>query len=941
MMPTAASRGRQRASSPPPTPPQPLTFTDGYGRPRPADTSHPPQPSNLELFVCQRVSAELQPLLDGWRDAVRLELHAVREASADAAEWREAVSAELSELRSEQERGAESLGSVSKRLAEAPPSRLQKKLEMHEETMLTSLKRLQELVGDTRQSFERAEQGSTKEKRALVKALQEEKALALAASARELEHAERRGAELEDRLSAAESAAKAAARRASEGEERIADLQVALEHAKGQDASLRASTDRLEEMTAAKRASEALLSRQALHCSLLGEALAEAERDDLRVQKAALEDAHRAAASIAEKSARHEERRSRSHQEWLEATREVVPKLAEASDSLIGRLDAATQKAEGSAGALDGWRGRALQAEAARDESDRLRAAAEAEVAVARAARAAAEAEALALRVDVRCLSATVADVEVEAPELRRREHECRVAARENAEAVASLADIHSTLTGLAADVLAPMRVLEVDAVATALRDADALSAAREAGFREAAIARDGLLQAEAAWREERLALTAARESAAADARVAFAEAARHGPTEAEAAVQVAILKEKVSALTKELHAAREAAAIAGAEREEAMAAIRSEVVREREAALAERKAHAEERETLAAHTEAARAHAARSAEEMALAVARAQEEAREELAIEREAAATREAAAAAATESARQALEAARAEAADERRRLVEAHAHELTKSNDRVGGLAKAFEDESARQRERYDALVVEAKAQALAEHQLSLRAAAEQTAAAEAKLEAAEKNARLASEHHQSQLRSLAREHASALRAERQLASQELSAARERAEDAERRLDMARHDRFATNALLGVDGGGGGAWRSACGGGGGGDGGGGGHPALASGGAASAGVGAAAAAAALVAAAGGSGGGAGGAEHDIGNAGGEQQWEGMRRQQAELSAAHARRLSQLSGAPGSAPGTGLGGASAALLRRAMLSEAVAGTPRTRGAA
>ena len=424
--------------------------------------------------MCQRVSAELQPLLDGWRDAVA-RAHAVREASADAAEWREAVSAELSELRSEQERGAESLGSVSKRLAEAPPSRLQKKLEMHEETMLTSLNRLQELVGDTRQSFERAEQGSTKEKRALVKALQEEKALALAASARELEHAERRGAELEDRLSAAESAAKAAARRASEGEERIADLQVALEHAKGQDASLRASTDRLEEMTAAKRASEALLSRQALHCSLLGEALAEAERDDLRVQKAALEDAHRAAASIAEKSARHEERRSRSHQEWLEATREVVPKLAEASDSLIGRLDAATQKAEGSAGALDGWRGRALQAEAARDESDRLRAAAEAE-AVARAARAAAEAKALALRVDVRCLS-HVADVEVE--ELRRREHECRVAARER-RGGASLADI-TRLTGLA-DVLRQC-VLEVDAVATALRDADALSAAREAGF--------------------------------------------------------------------------------------------------------------------------------------------------------------------------------------------------------------------------------------------------------------------------------------------------------------------------------------------------------------------------------------------------------------------------------------------------------------------------
>ena len=30
-----------------------------------------PQPSQTELFVCQRVQAELQPLLDGWREQVR------------------------------------------------------------------------------------------------------------------------------------------------------------------------------------------------------------------------------------------------------------------------------------------------------------------------------------------------------------------------------------------------------------------------------------------------------------------------------------------------------------------------------------------------------------------------------------------------------------------------------------------------------------------------------------------------------------------------------------------------------------------------------------------------------------------------------------------------------------------------------------------------------
>ena len=62
--PGGGSARRSRAASPPPATPAPLTFTDSYGRPRPADTSVPPQPSNLELFVCQRVSAELQPLHD-------------------------------------------------------------------------------------------------------------------------------------------------------------------------------------------------------------------------------------------------------------------------------------------------------------------------------------------------------------------------------------------------------------------------------------------------------------------------------------------------------------------------------------------------------------------------------------------------------------------------------------------------------------------------------------------------------------------------------------------------------------------------------------------------------------------------------------------------------------------------------------------------------------
>jgi hypothetical protein len=78
----------------------------------------------------------------------------------------------------------------------------------------------------------------------------------------------------------------------------------------------------------------------------------------------------------------------------------------------------------------------------------------------------------------------------------------------------------------------------------------------------------------------------------------------------------------------------------------------------------------------------------------------------------------------------------------------------------------------------------------------HEAAERAAAEASAGAAARLEAAQQAARTAAEHHQAAMRTLAREHAETLRRERQLAAQELSTARERAEDAERRLDLMRH-------------------------------------------------------------------------------------------------------------------------------------------------
>ena len=107
-------------------------------------------------------------------------------------------------------------------------------------------------------------------------------------------------------------------------------------------------------------------------------------------------------------------------------------------------------------------------------------------------------------------------------------------------------------------------------------------------------------------------------------------------------------------------------------------------------------------------------------------------------------------------------------------------------------------------AKQRERTEAMVADLKATMASQHEVSLRAAQDATHAAVAKAEAAQHSARTAAEHQQQQMRSLTREHAAALRADRQLAAQELAAARERAEDAERRLESARHSALATQQL-----------------------------------------------------------------------------------------------------------------------------------------
>ena len=222
------TRGRGRPVSPSSSP--------GYPPAQPPQHEYRPasQPSNLELFVCQRVSAELQPLLDGWRDAVRAELIAVRDASADAAEWREAVSGELGSLLQEQHRTANGLAAASAKLAEAPPSSLKARLQKQEETILASLSRLQETIGETRLTFERAEAGQRSDKRTLIKAVNDEKATALAASSHALDEAKAQARDLQARLHTAEEAARKAQARAVESNELACDakaLSVQLESA--------------------------------------------------------------------------------------------------------------------------------------------------------------------------------------------------------------------------------------------------------------------------------------------------------------------------------------------------------------------------------------------------------------------------------------------------------------------------------------------------------------------------------------------------------------------------------------------------------------------------------------------------------------------------------------------------------------------------------------
>ena len=339
---------------------------------------------------------------------------------------------------------------------------------------------------------------------------------------------------------------------------------------------------------------------------------------------------------------------------------------------------------------------------------------------------------------------------------------------------------------------------------------------------------------------------------------------------------------ERQTALEKDLAAAAVAVPVVAAEHDKAFAALRTEIMRERESSISERQAHAAERTELTAQVERARLATAKTAEEAAAAVSRAVEDARANLDAEREASAAREAAAVDNAEAARAALDRCRTEAAVAHQDAVEQHAAEMAAANARLAERAAAFEVEMAKQREHNEVHVGDAKANASAQHESAMRSAAEALAAAEARAEAAQQSARVAAEHQNQQMRSLAREHSAALRAERQLAAQELAASRERAEDAERRLETARHGTLASSLSPT-------------------------KPPMS----------------------------------PSSSAAFEEQWEGLRRAQEALGAAHSLRLSELGGnrrlgGEGSMKSSGVGGASAALVRRALLSESRVGTPR-----
>ena len=150
----------------------------------------------------QRVSSEIQPMLDGWRDAVTSEISRLHSSESD---WIRDFSTGLSELREEATRRSkmeEVLRACYEKLAAeggvAP--KLVKKLEEQAATVTGSLGKMQGLLVESRKVMERTERSSNADKRTLLKATSEENAEALRLCAESLRASDDRARTLEAQL---------------------------------------------------------------------------------------------------------------------------------------------------------------------------------------------------------------------------------------------------------------------------------------------------------------------------------------------------------------------------------------------------------------------------------------------------------------------------------------------------------------------------------------------------------------------------------------------------------------------------------------------------------------------------------------------------------------------------------------------------------------------
>eukprot|EP00966_Prymnesium_polylepis_P121875 2817278-Prymnesium_polylepis.1 len=150
----------------------------------------------------RRVSEEIQPMLDGWQQAVDKQLRQMHDAEED---WIAGFRQGLAELRDEvaqRARREETLKACYEKLADegGVGPKLVKRVDEQTEAIGAALSKLQSTVAESRKVVERTERATNSDKRALLKATAEETAAAIRTAASGVEAAERRAATLEVEL---------------------------------------------------------------------------------------------------------------------------------------------------------------------------------------------------------------------------------------------------------------------------------------------------------------------------------------------------------------------------------------------------------------------------------------------------------------------------------------------------------------------------------------------------------------------------------------------------------------------------------------------------------------------------------------------------------------------------------------------------------------------